>query len=331
LKKILVPWPSQHAESIIPHLEKLASVECYEPRNEAEWIKKIRDVHVLISPQVENVTEKIIYSGQRLEMIQVFNVGYENIDVEAAARKGVLVCNIAEINAESVAEMTWALILALSRHVVEADRSMRAGEWRKTPYYSSDFMGIELWEKTLGVIGLGAIGTRVALKGRLAFNMKILIYDPFVHPERAQIVGGKMVNLRTLLKKSDVISIHCPLTKQTYHLIGEDKLAIMKKSAILINTSRGAVIDEKALIECLKNRLIRGVGLDVYEEEPLSSDSPLRELDNVILTPHIASVTEVVDKIFEEGARNIIRFLKGQRPKRIVNPEALKSGKRDRP
>jgi D-3-phosphoglycerate dehydrogenase len=304
-------------------------VECYEPQNEAEWIKKIKDVHVLVSPQVGNVTEKIIYSGEQLKMIQVFNVGYENVDVEAATKKGVLVCNVAEINAESVAEMTWALILALLRRIVEADGSMRTGEWRKTPYYSSDFMGIELWGKTLGVIGLGAIGTRVALIGHLAFNMKILVYDPFVPPERAQIVGGKMVNLRTLLKKSDVISIHCPLTKQTHHVIGEDELAIMKKSAILINTSRGAVIDEKSLIKCLKKGLIRGAGLDVYEEEPLSSDSPLRKLDNVILTPHIASMTEVVDKIFQEGTRNIIRFLKGQRPKRIVNPEVLKKWKRN--
>lgn len=323
-KKVLLPWPAEPAEIIIKGLEKLSLVERCIPRSEADWIEKIRDVDVLISPQVEPVTGKIINAGEKLKMIQVFNVGYENIDVEAATKKGVIVCNIAEINAESVAQMTWGLILALSRRIVQADRSMRAGEWRKTPYYASDFSGFELWEKTLGIIGLGAIGARVALKGRLAFNMRVLAYDPFVTSERAQIFGVEMVDLRTLLNKSDVVSIHCPLTKQTYHMIGEKELALMKRTAILVNTARGPIIEEKALIKCLETKAIRGAGLDVFEEEPLRKDSPLRKLDNVILTPHIASVTDVVDRIFNEGIKNVVDFLKGRKPRRIVNPEALK-------
>lgn len=325
MKKVLLPWPSKPAETILKNLEKFAFVEHYIPQSEGEWIEKIRDADILIGPQVELVTEKVINAGEKLKMIQVFNVGYENIDVKAATKKGIMVCNLPEINAESVAQMALGLILALSRRIVEADKSMKTGEWRRNPYYVSDFSGFELWEKTLGIIGLGAIGARVALKARLAFNMKILAYDPFVPSERSQIFGVKMVDLRTLLKKSDVVSIHCPLTKQTYHMIGERELSLMKRPAILINTARGAIIDERALIKCLKNKLIWGAGLDVYEEEPLKEESPLRKMHNVILTPHIASITEIVDKIFNEGIINVIDFLKGRRPKKIVNPEVLKS------
>ena len=177
---------------------------------------------------------------------------------------------------------------------------------------------------------MGAIGARVAMKGKLAFNMRVLAFDPYITRERAQMFGAELVDLEYLLKESDVVSINCPLTKQTYHMIGERELSMMKKTAILINTARGAIIDERALTKCLRNRGIRGAGLDVYEMEPLASDSPLRKLDNVVLTPHLASVTDVVERIVEEGVQNIIAFLKGNMPKRIVNPEVLKHARANR-
>jgi D-3-phosphoglycerate dehydrogenase len=247
-------------------------------------------------------------------------VGYENVDVDAATKRGVMVCNTGGVNAEAVAELTWGLILGLARQIPGGDRLMREGKWGR-------FLGGQhttLWGKTLGIIGFGAIGQRVGLKGRLAFNMRILAYDPYIIREVVEAAGGEMVPLEKLLAESDIVSIHVPSMDSTRHLIAERELAMMKPTAYLINTARGALIDEKALVEALIGKKIAGAGLDVFEVEPLPEESPLRKLDNVVMLSHIGTDPETGKKMVSAAIENITRFVHGEKPMRIVNPSFIK-------
>jgi len=329
-KKVLTPgllpvvgrWAEQPYPTVLKDLQdelkKVANVDAHRPISSQEWVEAIKGVNVIAGEA--RVNEDFLKPADKLEMIQTFGIGYDHIDVPACTKRGIIVCNVAEIYSESVAQHTWALILDLTKHITRADRSMRAGTWQ-----SEDWMGFQLWGKTLGVIGLGSIGGRVVMKGRLAFGMRALAYDPYVLPERAQLFGAELVSLERLLKESDIISINVLLTPETRHMIDEEQLSIMKSSAFLVNTSRGAVIDERALVECLQKGGIRGAGLDVFEIEPLPQDSPLLRMENVVLTPHIASsTTEAVEKTYRDAVANIIRYLKGLRPHWIINPEAYK-------
>jgi len=329
-KKVLTPdlvpildkWAEQPDHALLVELQdelgKVADVDPRRPASSQEWAEAIRDVNVIAGPP--RVNEDFLELADKLEMIQTFGIGYDHIDVSACTHKGVIVCNVAEVYSESVAQHTWALILDLTKHVTRADRAMRAGTWQ-----SQDWMGVQLWGKTLGVVGLGGIGGKVALKGRLAFNMKVLACDPYVLPERAQLFSAELVSLERLFKESDVVVISVPLTPETHHLVGKKILSSMKKSAFLVNICRGAVVDQKALIEYLQNGDIRGAGLDVFEAEPLPEDSPLLRMENVVLTPHIASsTTEAAEKTYRDAVANIVRYLKELRPHWIINPAAYK-------
>lgn len=325
-KKILAPglvpvvdrWAEQPAPNFLLTLQHeiraVAELDARRPRDAAEWASALTDVHVLAG--AGNVDAAFLDFAKELELVQTFGIGYDNIEVPAATRRGVLVCNVPEIYSEPVAQHAWALILDLSKQVSRADRSMRARTWE-----TGNWMGVQLWGRTLGVIGLGGNGSRIALKGQHAFNMKVLTYDPFVAPARAQRYGATLVSLDQLLKASDVVTVNVPLTPATHHLIGEPELGMMKTSAILVNTARGAVIDEQALIQCLREGRLRGAGLDVYEEEPLDPQSPLLQLENVVLTPHIASSTKLaVETTYRAAVTNVIRFVQGQKPSWIINP-----------
>jgi len=285
-------------------------------------VKKLRDCRVLIPGS--SVTSEIINSCENLGMIQVYGIGVDGIDLKAAGEKGIFVCNTGETIAETVAQHVWALILSLSKRVIQGHVSIIEGThisrgilgrniWIRPP------LGIELWGKTLGLIGLGAIGKRVARVGH-AFNMKILAYDPYITQDSAQLFVVELVDLETLLKESDVVSISVPFNEETRGLIGREELALMKPTAFLINTSRGAIIDEEALIESLENNKIGGAGLDVFVDEPLAIESPLRSLNNVVLTPHFggASLNGGL-KLAEAVAANIARFLRGEKPLWIKN------------
>lgn len=298
-------------------LSKEAVVDVSLPSNCEEWIQSIKDVHV-IAGSIQ-INEDLLKHAETLEMIQTFGVGYDKIDLLACTEKNVLVCNVAEIYSEPVAQHAWALILDLTKNVNLADRSMRDGSWS-----TRNWMGLQLWGRTLGIIGLGGIGARIAMKGHLAFNMNVLAYDPYMLPGRAQRYFAELVELETLLKQSDVVSISIPLTAETHHMVSKAELSLMKQSAILINTSRGAVLNQEALISCLQKGEIRGAGLDVFEIEPLESCSPLLQMENVVLTPHIASSTvEAVQRTFAEAVANIIRYLSGHQPFWIVNPGGI--------
>jgi len=326
LSSALVPvknkWEEQPKASFLKKLEsdlkKVAEVRLCRPSNPEGWAKMVKGVNIIAGPS--KVDTNLLRKCDNLELIQCFGIGYDYVDIHKCTSKGVIVCNVAEIYSEPVAQHAWALILDLSKKITKADRSIRAGTWQK-----EDWMGSQLWGKTLGIIGLGGIGSRVALKGRLAFNMKILAFDPYLLPEKAQLFGAELASLEKVLRRSDVVLVSVPLTTETRYMIGKKEFSLMKKSAFIVNICRGGVIDSNALVESLQKGYISGAGLDVTDPEPLPSSSPLLKMNNVVLTPHVASsTTEAVEKTYMSAINNIIMYLKGEKPYWMINPEVYK-------
>lgn len=315
--KVLISWKRITEQLDLTDLEKHASIEYLtDPRDEDELLERISDAEVFIGFAA---SEKILEAAEKLKMIQTPAVGFERIAVDAATNKGILVCNTVGSNAESVAELAWGLILGLARQIPGADRLMREGKWERFAPEKHTL----LWGKTLGIVGFGSIGRQVGMQGRLAFNMNLIVSDPFITPDVIMNLGGRPVSLDFLMRESDFVSVHVPLTPATKHLIGERELRLMKPSAFLVNTSRGAVINELALINCLQEDVIRGAGLEVFEIEPLPVDSPLRKMDNVIMTPHQGGAPEAFTRMFEAAVENVERFLRGERPMYVQNSEIL--------
>ena len=296
-------------------LTEKAEVTLTREKDQGVLTTMVEDVDVIITQAP--LSAEIINQAKRLKMIQTTTVGYNQIDVSAAEKNGVIICNVAEANANSVAELVFGLILNVARRISAHDRLLRDGGWAR--YHIE--RQVEIHGSTLGIIGLGAIGSRVAQIGKNAFNMRILACDPYIIPERAEQFGGKLVDMETLLKDSDVVTTHTPLTEETRHLIGERELGFMKPTAIFINTSRGSVVDEKALIKVLKEGKISGAGLDVFENEPIEKNSPLRSLDNVVMTPHIGPTPRSSRHMLEVAIDNVLRVVEGKEPFRIRTPE----------
>jgi D-3-phosphoglycerate dehydrogenase len=317
--KILIAIEQGSMQLDVSEWTRLAKVEYVATQDEATLIEQIVDADVLIPGWKVPITAKIIAAGKKLKMIQTFTVGYDKIDHIAATKKGIMVCNTGGSNAESVAELTWGLILGLFRRIPGGDRLMKAGKWGR---FKADQQTL-IWGKTLGIVGFGAIGRLVSKIGRLGFNMNLLAYDPYVIPETVEVFGGRLVSLETVMKESDVVSIHVPLSNATRHMISMRELQMMKSTAILVNTARGADIDEASLIQCLQKEVIAGAALDVFEVEPLPVDSPLRSMDNVIMVSHIGTCPEVFIKMRKAGIENVTRYLRGEKPMRIVNPSYI--------
>ena len=274
--------------------------------DEARLLELVGDVDAIIVRSKPKVTRKVIEAAPKLKVIGRAGVGLDNIDLEAAKERGIKVVNSPGASSRSVAELAVALTFNVARKVAFADRKMREGVWAK-----KQCMGIELEGKTVGVIGFGRIGYEVA-KIAKALGMNVLLYDPYPNEERAKEVGGKFVSLEELLKESDIVTLHVPLLDATRHLINEERLKLMKPTAILINAARGAVVDTEALVKALKEGWIAGAGLDVFEEEPLPADHPLTKLDNVVLTPHIGASTEEAQmRAGVQVAEQIVEILKG--------------------
>jgi D-3-phosphoglycerate dehydrogenase len=275
---------------------------------EEELVKAIKGVHGLIVRSKPLVTRRVIEAADSLLVIGRAGVGVDNIDVEAARARGIEILTSPEAATQSVAELTMGLILAVARKIAFCDRKIRAGEWPK-----KHAVGVELWGKTLGVIGAGRIGSAVARIAKFGFNMNVVYYDVARNKKIEEEVGARYVSLDELLREADVVTIHVPLTEQTKYLINEEKLKLMKRTAILINTSRGAVVDTKALIRALKEGWIAGAGLDVFEEEPLPPNHPLLELENVVLTAHIgASTEEAQERAGVDIAKKVVEFFRAR-------------------
>lgn len=271
----------------------------------------VKGVDAILSSLTDPIDEEVIAAADRVKVIANYAVGFNNIDVDAARKSGIIVTNTPDVLSDTTAEVAWALLFAVSRRIVEADRYLRNGNWKS---FTSDLMlGQDIHDKTLGIIGAGRIGRRFAEKAR-GYNMHILYHNRDRAMDFEKIHNARYVGLEELLKESDVISIHVPLTTETHHLIGEEQLRMMKSNAILINTARGPIVDEKALAKALKEHWIFGAGLDVYENEPHVPEA-LMSLDNVVLLPHIGSATiETRNNMSELCARNIINVLEGRSP-----------------
>ena len=281
-----------------------------EPWNEAEQIRLAADADYIIAGGVP-VTAAVIDAAPRLRLIQKLGIGVDKIDLVAAARRGVPVAITAGANAGAVAEGTFLLMLAVSRHVLEADASIRAGTWIRPEVYTSCY---ELMDRTIGLVGFGNIGRAVARRAR-AFEMQTLYYDRVRPPADVEReLGATYAPLDVLLRESDIVSIHVPWTHDTHHLIGEGELALMKSSAIIINTARGEVIDEGALTLALQQGRLRGAGLDVLEREPIRERRPIFELPNTVFMPHIAGMTrDTRRRLWRHAFRNIARLAAGGR------------------
>ena len=295
----------------------------YGPPPKEVIIEKIRNVDAIVSLLSDKIDTEVFDVAPKLKIVAQIAVGFDNIDIREATKRGIYVTNTPEVLTETTADFAWALLMAVARRVVEADRYVRTGKW-KVSWHPSMLLGRDVHDATIGVVGAGRIGSSVAKRAK-DFNMKILYYDVVSRPELEKELGAKSVDLSTLFKESDFISIHVPLTKQTYHMINEEKLGLMKKTAYLINNSRGAVIDEKALYRALKEEWIAGAGLDVFEREPTPVDNLLLKLDNIVVAPHISSSShETRSRMAEMVAENLIAFFEGRIPPNLVNREVLK-------
>jgi len=305
------------AEPIAPAGVAALSLECdvvdLSGVDPARLEEALIDASGLVVRSATRVDDGLISAGPRLRVIGRAGVGVDNIDVEAATRRGVLVVNAPLANTVSAAEHAFALILSLARYIPQADASTRQGAWDR-----KSFTGVELSGKTLGIVGLGRIGTLVAQRAA-AFDMRVLAHDPFVGPERARRMGVEMVDLEGLLGASDFISIHLPMTPDTEGLFGKDTLTRCKPGVRIVNTSRGGIIDELALAEAVRSGHVAGAALDVFASEP-PTDSPLFELAAVVVTPHLgASTIEAQDKAGVQVAEAVAAALRGELVASAVN------------
>lgn len=316
MSKVLVSDPIDR--SGIDILSQVAQVDIKTGLSNEELIKIIPEYDALMIRSGTKVTKEIIEAGTQLKIIGRAGVGVDNVDVPAATRQGIVVVNSPEGNTIAAAEHALAMMLSLSRQIPDANQSVKNNEWAR-----SRFMGAEVYKKTLGVVGLGKIGSHVATVAR-AMGMKLLAFDPFISQERAEQLGCRLVDLDLLFREADYITLHIPKTKETAHLINAESLAKMKPTTRLINCARGGVIDEAALAEALAAGKIAGAALDVFEAEPLG-ESPLRELGSkIILTPHLgASTTEAQLNVSIDVAEQIRDVLLGLPARSAVNIPGL--------
>ncbi|MDR7520229.1 MAG: D-glycerate dehydrogenase [Armatimonadota bacterium] len=273
----------------------------------------------LLSLLTDRIDGALLDAAPRVRVVSNYAVGYDNIDVEAATARGVVVTNTPGVLTETVADFAMALLLASARRLVEADRFTRAGRWKS--WEPMLFLGQDVWGATLGLVGLGRIGAAVARRAS-GFGMEILYYDVVRREDLERELGLEFAPFEDVLRRSDFVSIHTPLLPQTRHLIGAAQLKMMKPSAILINTARGPIVDQEALTEALRTGTIAGAGLDVFEVEPIPPDHPLLGLDNVVVAPHIASASVGTrTKMALMAVDNLLDALAGRRPANLVNPE----------
>ena len=284
----------------------------------AELIRSIKNKDGLLCLLGDKIDQGIIEAGNKLKIIANYAVGYDNINVPAATKKGIMVTNTPGVLTDATAELVWSLIYACARRIPEADRFVRSRKFES--WGPKLLLGTDIHHKTLGIIGAGRIGQTVGRKAA-GLDMKILYTNPHRRPGFERRTKARRVSLKTLLKKSDFVTLHLPLTPKTRHLIKQPELRLMKRTAYLINTARGPIVDEKALTRALKEKIIGGAGLDVYEREP-KIEAGLLKLENVVCLPHIGSATtETRTKMAVMAARNLIVALKGKRPPNLVNPD----------
>ncbi|MFH0887195.1 MAG: phosphoglycerate dehydrogenase, partial [bacterium] len=286
---------------------------------EDEIVKIIANYDAMVVRSETKVTPKIIEAANKLKIVGRAGVGVDNIDLPAATKKGIIVVNSPEGNTVAAAELTLAMMLALARKIPEAYISLQEGKWER-----SKFTGVEFYGKTIGVIGLGKIGSRVASYAH-SLGMQVIGNDPYVSEEKAKKIGVTLKSLDEIYKSADYISLHLPKTKETLHMIGKKELDMMKDGVRIVNCARGGIIDEGSLIEALKSGKVAGAALDVYEKEPLPSDSPLLKVPNLITVPHLgASTKEAQINVAIDVVEQIVDVLNGGTARSAVNIPSMK-------
>jgi glyoxylate reductase len=295
----------------------------YAPPPKKTIIDKAKNVDAIASLLSDKIDAEVFNAAPKLKIVSQLAVGFDNIDVQGATKRGIYVTNTPEVLTDTTADFAWSLLMAVARRVVEADRYVRTGNW-KVGWHPAMMTGRDVHHATIGVVGAGRIGYAVAKRAK-GFDMKILYYDVIPRPEIEKDLGATKVDLDTLSRESDFVSIHVPLMKETHHLVNADRLKLMKKTAYLINNSRGPVVDEKALCEALKEGRIAGAGLDVFEQEPTPVDNPLLKFDSVVVAPHISSASyETRSRMAEMVAENLVAFFEGRRPPNLINQDVMK-------
>lgn len=294
------------------------------PLSDQRLLEKMKAINGLLCFSKDNVNKDVLEVAPSLRVISNHSTDYSNIDLKEATKRGVYVTYLAgETVANAVAELAMGMIIVVTRKVVQAHNMVVQGEWkRKSP---TQFLSRELKNKVLGIVGLGEIGKLVA-KFAKSFDMRLLYHSRTRKLDLERTLSINYVDLETLLKESDIVTLHVKLTDDTYHMIGEKEIGSMKKTAYLINTSRGKVIDEKALYRALDRDKIAGAALDVFEKEPLDANNSLLKMENVLLLPHIGGATEEARKTeIDYALNNIIFTLSGGTPEKLANPEILKT------
>jgi len=314
-------------DEAIEILEEHADVEVYEGVDDAIprelLLEKVADVEGLLSLLTERIDAEVMDAAEGLKVISNYAVGYNNIDVAAATERGIYVTNTPGILTDTTADAAFALLMAAARRIPEADRHIRARGWIHA-WGPRMFIGTDVHGKTLGILGMGRIGSAIAKRAK-GFDMKVIYHDIYRREDLEEELGIAYKSREEVLREADFVSLHVPLTPETHHMIGAGEMAAMKETAILINTSRGPVVDEEALYEALRDGAIAGAGLDVFEVEPINPGSPLLDLDNIVLTPHLASGSvETRTKMAVTAATNLVSVLQGKEPPNLVNPEVLK-------
>jgi len=287
-----------------------------QPLPRGRLLELIPKADALICLLSEKIDKTVIDRAERLKVISNYAVGYNNIDLEYATKKGIYVTNTPDVLTEATADLTWALMLAVARRVVEGDKVVRSGNFKG---WAPDLLlGNEVYGKTLGIIGLGQIGSAVAKRAK-GFGMRVIYWSREKKIILEQQLNLEYMSLPELLKKADFVSVNVALTPATRHLLGQKEFSLMKKNAIIVNTARGPIIDEEALVEALKSGTIKAAGLDVYEKEP-EVHPKLRELDNIVLAPHVGSGTEQTRaKMAQMVVDDVLMALNGQRPHHAIN------------
>jgi glyoxylate reductase len=317
-------FPEPVSRILEPHFE-ISSNDSDTPVERDELLRQIEGVDAILCTLNDQIDRTALGLAQNLKVVSTYSVGYDHIDVDFATKLGVYVSNTPDVLTDATADLTMALMLALSRRLVEGHNFVVNKEWNM-PWFPSFMLGSDLSNKSLGLIGFGRIGKAVAKRAR-GFGMNIRYYSSSRAPKSVELeLGVSNSPLETLLMESDFVSLHLPLTNKTSQIISYDKIKLMKRSAYLINTSRGLLVDESGLADALRREEIAGAGLDVFHSEPLSESSPLLEVENIILTPHLGSATvETRYRMGEMAASNIRNVLFGIRPLSIVNSEVMRT------
>lgn len=304
-------------------MRQVAQVTLAKDESDAALLAEVRDANTILVGPSHHVTRSLIESASGLRHIARVGVGVDRVDVQAATERGVFVTNAPDVTADSVAEFTMALLLALSKNIPRCDRAVKEGKWTERPQLMKD--NIELNGKTHGIVGLGRIGRRVAVRCK-AFGMRVIYFDSMYRDyESEKNLGIEYVPFATLLKESDSISLHVPLTDETNHLFSRPQFAAMKKTALLINQARGKVVNEADLVEALQENKIGGYGTDDFENEPPDPNSKLLGFKNVVAAPHLGGITrESQLRVSLIVAEDVVKVMRGDVPKNLVNPEVLK-------